>query len=141
VADRAARFTSGVAIDRQPSLTLYPPPRQLIRINREFVAFVRTGYPRRFWGTPIGPRDAIIAAALLRLADTLESLMLLLPRRKDLDAAVLLRSMFEQMIRLCWVLISPLERIDRWEGYTAIAYPQAAPAARALRHPGVRVRR
>jgi hypothetical protein len=64
----------------------------------------------------------IIAAALLRLADSLESLMILLPRRKDLDAAIVLRSMLEQMIRLCWVLIEPSTRMDKWDGYTAIEH-------------------
>jgi len=105
-----------------PNRTLWPAPRQLRRINREFVAYVREGYPRRFWARGVGPRDAIIAAAILRMADTLDSLMLLLPARKDLDAAILLRSMFEQMVRLCWVLIDPFERLDKWQGYTAIEY-------------------
>jgi hypothetical protein len=91
-------------------------------MNREFIAYVREGYPRRFWAPGIGPRDAIVVAAVLRMADTLESLMLLLPARKDLDAAILLRSLFEQMIRVSWVLIEPFERIEKWEGYTAIEY-------------------
>lgn len=102
------------------AVTLWPKPDQLRRINREFIAFVRAGYPRRFWDPEVGRRDAIIAAALLRMTDTLESLMLLMAARKDLDAAILLRSMFEQMVRLCWVLIDPAERMNNWHGYTSI---------------------
>jgi hypothetical protein len=84
------------------------------------VGYVRAQYPRRFWNQQVSNRDSIVAAALLRMADQLETLMVLLPARRDLDAAVLVRSMYELMVRLCWVLIDPDERIEMWQTYTMV---------------------
>jgi len=54
------------------------------------------------------------AAALLRMCDTVESLMLLLPRRKDLDALILLRALYEQVVVFAWAAIDPPRRYVRW---------------------------
>jgi len=54
------------------------------------------------------------AAALLRMCDTVESLMLLLSRHKDLDALVLLRTLYEQVLTFAWATIDPPRRYVRW---------------------------
>ena len=81
-------------------LTLAPTRAQLRRINREFVAAVRAWFPRKFYGRS-GQRDAFIAAGLLRMCDTLDALMVVMTQiSTDESARVLLRSLFEQSIRL-----------------------------------------
>ena len=65
-------------------LTLYPEPAQLRRINRELVAYVRRGFPMRFYGRH-SEHSAFVAGALLRMCDAVESQMLLMTRRRDTD--------------------------------------------------------
>jgi hypothetical protein len=97
-----------------PGLTLAPSPAQLRRINREFVAAVRSWFPRKFYGRS-GQRDAFIAGGLLRMCDTLNALMVVMTQTStDESARVLLRSLFEQSIRLSWVLIDPASNYPRW---------------------------
>jgi hypothetical protein len=94
---------------------LYLEPRQLRRVNREFVAFVRSKFPMRFYG---GEKmwSVYAAAALLRMCDTVEAMMFLLARRKDGESLVLLRALYEQMVRFAWVAIDPAERHANWAG-------------------------
>lgn len=97
-----------------PKVTLYLDPPKLRRVNREFVAFVRGSFPRRVdkrepWWTIYD------AAALLRMCDTVEGMMLLMGRRKDGEALVLLRSLYEQAVLLMWVAIDPEDGHKRWE--------------------------
>lgn len=96
-------------------LTPFPTPTQLRRINREFVAAVRSWFPRKFYGRRGGQRDAFIAGGLLRMCDTLDALMVLMTQTStDESARVVLRSLFEQSIRLSWVLIDPAANYPQW---------------------------
>jgi len=98
-----------------PDVPLYLPPPKLRRVNREFVQYVRASFPMRFYR---GESDSALlgAAALLRACDTVESMMLLLARRKDEDALILLRSLYEQAVLLAWIAIDPDARHERWWG-------------------------
>jgi Family of unknown function (DUF5677) len=103
-----------VTVPPDPGLTLAPTPAQLRRINREFVAAVRAWFPRKFYGRS-GKRDAFIAPGLLRMCDTLDALMVVMTQTStDENARVLLRSLFEQSIRLSWLLIDPGSNYPRW---------------------------
>jgi hypothetical protein len=84
-------------------------------VNREFVQYVRANYPMRFYRSEPLWRP-YSAAALLRLCDTVESMMTLMTRGKDEDAEVLLRSLYEQAVVLAWVAIDPPKRHARWKG-------------------------
>jgi hypothetical protein len=99
-----------------PGITLYPRPDQLRRINREFVLYVRSHFPKRFYGRYPGPL-ATAAAALLRMCDAVESIMVLLSRSKDSDAQVLLRALYELLVRFAWVAVDPEARHVRWLGH------------------------
>ncbi len=92
---------------------LYLMPTKLRRVNREFVQYVRANFPMRFyWGEPDATMFA--AAALLRACDTVEAMMLLLGSRKDEDALILLRSLYEQTVLVAWVAIEPDARHEKW---------------------------
>lgn len=97
-------------------LTLYPAPQQLRRANREFVAYVRSLFPRKFYGRN-GRHLAFVGAALLRMCDTLDGLMALMSQPNDSVAPVLLRSLYEQGVRLCWVQINPRANHPKWVGH------------------------
>lgn len=94
---------------------LFLEPEQLKRVNREFLRYVRRNFPMRFY--PGESRAKVCpAAALLRMCDTVEAMMALLTRRNVEDARVLLRSLYEQVVVVCWVAIDPDKRQARWEG-------------------------
>jgi hypothetical protein len=93
----------------------YPSPTQITAANAKLIELVRIRLPERFykgekWWT------MYCTAALVRMADTVESLMALMPARLDLDAQTLLRSLYEQAVTLAWVMIDPVEGHRRWEG-------------------------
>lgn len=94
---------------------LYPSPARMRRANRELIQLVRSDFPQRFYA---GERWAKLyaSAALLRMCDSVETLMLLLPDRRDPDAQIVLRSLYEQVVTFAWVMIDPTERHRRWEG-------------------------
>lgn len=95
--------------------SLYLQPSQLRRVNREFVRYVRANFPIRFYRSD--PLWAVYwAAALLRMCDTVESMMALLTRGKDEDTEILLRSLYEQAVVLAWVAIDPPVRHKQWKG-------------------------
>jgi hypothetical protein len=94
---------------------LYLTPTKLRRVNRGFVRYVRANFPMRFYsGEPWWTLYA--AAALLRMCDTVDGMMLLMARRKDGDALILLRSLYEQVVLFAWVAIDPDDRHRQWEG-------------------------
>jgi hypothetical protein len=97
--------------------TPFPTKPQLKRINREFVAMVRSWFPRKFYEKRAGQHNTFIAAALLRMCDMLDALMVLMTQAAtDESARVLLRSLYEQAVRLSWVLINPHEHHSLWVG-------------------------
>lgn len=107
-----------MATDGDPGPTPFPTTEQLRRINREFVALVRSWFPRKFYGRT-AQHQAFVGAALLRMCDTLDDLMLLMthPGSGDQGARVLLRSLYEQAIRLSWVLIDQQAHHFEWVGH------------------------
>jgi hypothetical protein len=93
----------------------YPTPAQMIETNREMVELVRQWLPQRYYGGEAW-RAVFSAAALVRMADTVDSMMALLERRLDADALTLLRSLYEQVITLAWIAIDPEPNHKRWLG-------------------------
>ena len=94
-------------------LTLFPGPAQLRRINREFVAYLRASFPRRYYRQDTD-WSLFGAAALLRMCDTIASVMALMTAHKDGDARTLTRSLYEQAVVFSWVAIDPENRLERW---------------------------
>jgi hypothetical protein len=81
----------------------------------ELIAYVRSLYPMRFY-TGETWADLYASAGVLRLADMAESVLAHMPDRRDLDAAAALRSMYELVVTVCWVLAAPQDRKELWEG-------------------------
>jgi hypothetical protein len=98
-------------------LTIVPTKQQLRRINREFVGAVRSWVPPKFYERRTGQHRALVGAAALRMCDSLDALMVLMTQTlNDESARVVLRSLYEQSIRLSWVLIDPAKHHPLWVG-------------------------
>src|SRR5690349_20629064 len=97
---------------------MFPTPEQMQAANSELVALVRRDLPQRFYQ---GEKwwKVFVTAGIVRLADCVETIMSLLDDRRDADAAVLIRSLFEQTITLSWVAIDPPTNYERWKGQAA----------------------
>lgn len=98
---------------------LLPQPERIERFAGDLVAYLRSLFPMRFYSGEAWA-DLYCAAALLRLADMAESVLVHMPHRRDLDAAAALRSMYELAVTVCWVLAAPEERKELWEGEALI---------------------
>jgi hypothetical protein len=94
-------------------LTLYPEPAQLRRINREFLGYLRSSFPRRYYRQD-ADWSLFGAAALLRMCDTVASMMALMTAHKNGDARTLARSLYEQAVVFAWVAVDPKTRLSRW---------------------------
>jgi hypothetical protein len=83
--------------------------------NAELVGLVRSHLPFRIYG---GERWWALfrTAALVRMADTVESLMDLMAAEHDLDGQILVRSLYEQVVTFAWLSIDPDTRQWRWVG-------------------------
>lgn len=53
-------------------------------------------------------------AMISRACGTLESVMALFPRRRHTDAAVIARSLYEQVVTFAWIAIDPTENAPAW---------------------------
>lgn len=88
----------------------------MIRAGANYlIAEVRSHYPVVYSkGDPSW--EPVVFAAYARMADTVESIMKLSEADQDSDALGLLRSLYEQAVTVCWVLIDPVPHHERWRG-------------------------
>jgi hypothetical protein len=82
--------------------------------GRALVALVREQLPREFSGNeatwiPFG------TAVIARMADMVESIFLLMDAGHDLDGSVLVRVLYEAVVKYCWISIDPRERTAAWQ--------------------------
>ena len=96
-----------------------PAPDRIKHFTGELIAYVRSLYPVRFYAGEAWA-NLYTAAALLRLTDMAEAVLVHMPDRRDLDAAAALRSMYELVVTVCWVLAAPEQRKPLWEGEALI---------------------
>ena len=91
----------------------FPTSEQIASATTELVAVVRRRLPFRMYS---GERwwTMFREASLVRMAATVESLMDLMPSRRDIDGHTLLRSLYEQVVTFAWIAIDPDRREWRW---------------------------
>lgn len=92
-----------------------PGEDRIARYTGELVDYVRSLFPMRFY---TGEKWWTLhtAAALLRLADMADAVLAHMSARRDLDASAALRSMYELVVTVTWILIEPGKRKELWEG-------------------------
>lgn len=92
-----------------------PGEDRIDRYAGELVAYLRSLFPMRFYqGEKLWTLQ--VAAALLRLADMADAVLVHMRARRDQDASAALRSMYELVVTLAWLLIDPVKRLKLWEG-------------------------
>jgi hypothetical protein len=86
---------------------------------RALVDLVRKQHlPKRFRREP--PWHSVAAAFVVRMADTVESILTLwdgkdaLQSKNDLDMMILLRVLYEQTVVFAWLAIDPPAHMDQW---------------------------
>jgi hypothetical protein len=82
---------------------------------RALIDLVRTQHlPKRFRHEP--PWHAIAAAFVVRMGDTVESILTLWERerRSGLDMMILLRALYEQTVVFAWLAIDPDAHLPEW---------------------------
>jgi hypothetical protein len=94
----------------------FPSNEEMREATTELVALVRCRLPMRYYG---GERwwSMFIAGALLRMTDTVESLVVLMADDLNIDGRTLLRSLYEQVVTFAWIGIDPDRRQFRWLGH------------------------
>jgi hypothetical protein len=92
----------------------FPSNEEMREATTELVALVRS-LPMRYYG---GERwwSMFIAGALVRMTDTVESLVVLMADDLNIDGRTLLRSLYEQVVTFAWIGIDPDRRQFRWLG-------------------------
>lgn len=55
-----------------------------------------------------------MTALAARMAGLADSVVRLMPARRPLDTAILIRALYEYVVTTCWLLIDPTERMHRW---------------------------
>lgn len=105
----------GACHHRRVTSNVLPAEDRIERYTRDLVAYVRSLFPMRFYA---GEKwwTVYTAAALLRLTDMADAVLVHLPQCRDLDAAAALRSMYELAVTVAWVLIDPERRTELWQG-------------------------
>ena len=90
-----------------------PTNRAVKRAVKELVALVYAHLPTRFYS---GSRawDAPGMAMIVRMADTVQSMVALMDAELPIDGLVLLRALYEQVVIYCWVSIDPEAHQERW---------------------------
>jgi Family of unknown function (DUF5677) len=96
-----------------------PMNEQAKAAARALVDLVRTQHlPKRFRREP--PWHSVAAASVVRIADTVESILTLwegkdaLGSKNDLDMMILLRVLYEQTVVFAWLAIDPEAHMDEW---------------------------
>lgn len=91
-----------------------PPTKdQAAQAARELVALVETHLPQRFYRGEPYTRE-FCAAAIVRMADTVEAVLALRAAGLPLDGLVLLRTFYEMVVRFLWVSIDPAVNTVHW---------------------------
>lgn len=105
--------------NHRPTTDVLPGADRIERYTGELVSYVRSLFPMRFYH---GEKwwSLYMAAALLRLADMADSVLAHMQASRDQDAWSALRSMYELVVTVAWVLIEPAKRRDEWEGEALI---------------------
>jgi hypothetical protein len=90
-----------------------PTNAQTAKAAGELVALVESHLPQRFYrGEPYYRQ--FCAAAIVRMADTVEAVVALMAAGLPDDGLVLLRAFYEMVVRFMWVSIDPPVNVVHW---------------------------
>jgi hypothetical protein len=89
-----------------------PTPEKAAKAAQELIELVEARLPQRFYKEN---RWRMLGAAMVvRMADTVRSIMALSMLGLDGDAMALLRALYEQVVVYCWLASKPDDHLRRW---------------------------
>jgi hypothetical protein len=91
-----------------------PQPQAVRAAAGRLTAQVAAHLPRNV--APGGaPWDFYGPAMVSRMVDTVESVMALMEADRAVDGAVLVRVLYEHVVKFCWISIDPVANYERWQ--------------------------
>ncbi|MHB8243148.1 MAG: DUF5677 domain-containing protein [Solirubrobacteraceae bacterium] len=91
----------------------HPTTARTERVARELLKLVESHLPQRFYAGEAYHRE-FCAAAIVRMADTVEAILALMAADFPDDGLVLIRAFYEMVVRFMWVSIDPAGNIVHW---------------------------
>jgi hypothetical protein len=85
----------------------------------ELVDLVRARLPERFHRGE-GHWRPLATALIARIAGIGESIDALVPTRRQADAQILLRALYEHVLTYCWIAIDPRDRVYEWRDHAVV---------------------
>jgi hypothetical protein len=102
----------------RPARDLESVTPELIRTaTDEMLTLVNERLPQRFYSSEPAWR-AGLTALVARMAGIIESMRELVDSRRQADALVLLRSLYEHLVTFLWLAIDPEPRVREWYDHT-----------------------
>jgi hypothetical protein len=89
-----------------------PTDEAVLHASQALVALVAAHLPQRFYREH--PWRMAGAAMIVRMSDTVESMMALMSGRYAIDTLILLRALYEQVVMYCWISIDRDSNRERW---------------------------
>jgi hypothetical protein len=93
--------------------SVQPSNEAVATASSELIELVVSHLPQRFYAGE-HPWRMFGAAVIVRMTDTVESLMALMATGLPIDGLILLRALYEQVIRYLWISIDPDNHIEAW---------------------------
>lgn len=96
-----------------PPGSVRPKPDAIRRAVQRLTAALAAHLPRNV--PPTGSDwDFYGPAMISRIVDTVESVVVLMSADRAVDGAVLVRVLYEHVVKFCWISIDPAEHYQRW---------------------------
>jgi Family of unknown function (DUF5677) len=90
-----------------------PEPKEVAVAADALMSLVAEQLPRQF--PPGGdPWDGYAAAMVVRIGDIVRSIKVLMDDTQAIDGGILLRVLYEHVVKFCWIAIDPSDRYRRW---------------------------
>lgn len=90
-----------------------PPNDRVALAARELIELVESHMPQRFY--PSEPNSRMFSAAIVaRMADTVESIVALMEAGLAIDGLILIRALYEAVVRFMWLAIHPEANTAAW---------------------------
>lgn len=90
-----------------------PSDEAVAMASHELIELVTSHLPQRFYPGE-HPWRMFGAAIIVRMTDTVESMMVLMTAGLPIDGLILMRALYEQVVRYLWVSIDPDSNMEAW---------------------------
>jgi len=100
-------------------------PDAIAEMSHAVLALVSRHFPMRVEPGDIEDWRVVGPALIAKAADHLRSITLLLPGRREADANILVRALYETVVLFAWIAIEPQRRVGNWHKRTCLQAKKA----------------